>query len=891
MELTRPSYAVVYVILLCALAQGGSEGKEEEFARDGGALTSSIYVHRIKVENEWKQCRKQLIVRNNDLHPLEGSSDIKTVKSNIHTETKHLPLHMKRKNSDCIKFSTSPVLEKGSSRYLLIENSGSTFGVESGHGRNLLAESPKNQMAPSPSPSPASSPLSPSHSPTPAPSPSSPPTPIPKSKDLPLPPDMFLPFPPPLPVARSPPKNFRPLVPVPPPPSNDDKQKQKVILAATLSGVVILIGLALCYCATRSKKSDSDDSPLLVLTSDDYVGGSKKVVRLGDSDVEEHDIGNGKNPSNFRNFSSRKGGDINVSIVETGSSSEGVEKAPEPSSVKPAPASAPAPAPAPASAPAPPPAPPPSPAPTPPRGPPPPPAPRAPPPPGPRAPPPPRGAQPPPAPPKHTGGNNQGPLAKEGSSGEGDAPKPKLKPFFWDKVNAKPGQTMVWHEISSGSFVFNEEMMESLFGFTNQNNNERKKDSPAIDTVQYIKIIDPKKAQNLSILLRALNVTTEEVVDALVEGNDIPMELTQTLLKMAPTQDEEMKLKRFTGQLHELGPAERFLKVLVDIPFAFKRLECLMFMYNLREEFSSIKDSFSTLEVSCNDLRQSRLFLKLLEAVLKTGNRMNDGTYRGGAQAFRLDTLLKLSDVKGTDGKTTLLHFVVEEIIRSEGIRAARAERARRSNTSVGTNDDSEEGGEYSEEYYSSIGLQVVSGLGAELVAVKKAALIDGDALSSAVSKLGYSLGKTQAFLNTDMRNLDEESEFLLCMERFMESAREEVMWLVEEEKRIMALVKSTADYFHGNSGKDEGLRLFLIVRDFLLILDKVCREVKDTTMKLAKASRNNKKEPRTSASSPDARGQQSPTLSSDLHRRLFPAIAERRVDYSTSDSSDDEDF
>jgi hypothetical protein len=60
--------------------------------------------------------------------------------------------------------------------------------------------------------------------------------------------------------------------------------------------------------------------------------------------------------------------------------------------------------------------------------------------------------------------------------------------------------------------------MESLFGCANQNRNERKKDSPNVDTVQYIKIIDQKKAQNLSILLRALNVTTQEVIDALIEG-------------------------------------------------------------------------------------------------------------------------------------------------------------------------------------------------------------------------------------------------------------------------------------------------------------------------------------------------------------------------------------
>ncbi|XP_047149023.1 formin-like protein 5 [Vigna umbellata] len=711
---------------------------------------------------------------------------------------------------------------------------------------------------------------------------------------------MFAPFPPLPPIARSPPKNSKPTVQTPAPPTSsaDDKKKKTIILATTLSGVVILIGLFLCYRETKKKRSDRDDRPLLVLTSDDYTGGTRKVVQLGNSRRDEYGIGDGKNPSYVRNLSSRKGVDVNVSMVDiASSSSEGGRKLTVSPSVKSDPPPPPPPPPPPSSSSSLPPPPPPPPPPssssssTPPpgrtAGPPPPPPPAN------RTPPPPKGAHAPPAPPKPVGGANHGPLLpKEGSSNDGDAqaPKPKLKPFFWDKVNAKPGQTMVWHEISSGSFVINEEMMESLFGCANQNKNDRKRDSSLENSVQYIKLIDPRKAQNLSILLRALNVTTEEVVDALVEGNEIPIELIQTLLKMAPTQDEELKLRLFTGQLHELGPAERFLKVLIEIPFAFKRLECLLFMHNLQEDFSSIKESFATLEVASNDLRKSRLFLKLLEAVLKTGNRMNDGTYRGRAQAFRLDTLLKLSDVKGTDGKTTLLHFVVEEIIRSEGIRAARNERASRSISSVNTSDESDEG-EESEEHYRSVGLQVVSSLGAELEAVKKAALIDGDALTTTVSKLGHSLVKTQNFLDTEMKNIAEESEFQNSMEQFMVNARKEVMWMVEEEKRIMALVKSTADYFHGNAGKDEGLRLFLIVRDFLIILDKVCKEVRDTTMTPAKAPTTTKKKPKTpTASSPNARNPDSPKPSTNLHSKLFPAIAGRRMDYSSSDSSDDDD-
>lgn len=75
------------------------------------------------------------------------------------------------------------------------------------------------------------------------------------------------------------------------------------------------------------------------------------------------------------------------------------------------------------------------------------------------------------------------------------------------------------------------------------------------------------------------------------------MELLQTLLKMAPTTDEELKLRLFPGDISQLGPAERFLKTLVNIPFAFKRIETLLFMSSHQEEISGVKEAFVTLEV------------------------------------------------------------------------------------------------------------------------------------------------------------------------------------------------------------------------------------------------------------------------------------------------------
>lgn len=216
---------------------------------------------------------------------------------------------------------------------------------------------------------------------------------------------------------------------------------------------------------------------------------------------------------------------------------------------------------------------------------------------------------------------------------------------------------------------------------------------------------------------------------------------------------------------------------------------------------------------------------------------MNVGTFRGSAKAFKLDTLLKLSDVKGIDGKTTLLHFVVQEIMRGEGIRAVKAHKDGKSFSSIKTEDLFYEL-EDTDEFYCKLGLEVMSGLSSELENVAKAAIIDTDGLTSSISKLGHGLVKARESLNTDMKNLQEQSEdaeadeFWLILSSFVENAEKDITWMFEEEKRIMGLMKSTADYFHGNSGKDEGLRLFSVVRDFLVILEKVCKEIQAAPLK-----------------------------------------------------------
>lgn len=75
-------------------------------------------------------------------------------------------------------------------------------------------------------------------------------------------------------------------------------------------------------------------------------------------------------------------------------------------------------------------------------------------------------------------------------------------------------------------------------------------------------------------------------------------ELLESLLKMAPTNDEERKLKAFKDEPpFKLGSAEKFLKVMHEIPFAFKRVDAMLYIANFDSELEYLRKSYEILEV------------------------------------------------------------------------------------------------------------------------------------------------------------------------------------------------------------------------------------------------------------------------------------------------------
>lgn len=451
-------------------------------------------------------------------------------------------------------------------------------------------------------------------------------------------------------------------------------------------------------------------------------------------------------------------------------------------------------------------------------------------------------APPPPPPPMRPPPPKSGPSKRSSSAGEGSTnEKVKLKPLHWDKVNPNVEHSMVWDKIDKGSFKFDGDLMEALFGSVAANRKSPREDSRSTSPFtnksgppSQIFILDTRKSQNTAIVLKSLAISRREIIDALNEGQGLSADTIEKLARIAPTDEEASQIIAFDGDPTRLADAESFLyHLLKSVPTAFTRFNAMLFRSTYDSELSSIKESLKSLESACKELRTRGLFLKLLEAVLKAGNRLNAGTSRGNAQAFNLIALRKLSDVKSSDGKTTLLQFVVQEVVRAEGKRCLLNRNrslsrtgSQSSNGGIQTSDNSVSKDEREREYMM-LGLPVIGGLSAEFSNVKKAATLDYDVLAKSISALAAQVMEIRSILRQCGGGGD--GGFEMEIKGFLDTAELEMKVVREEQTRAMEVVKKTTDYYQAGSSKDKGanpFQLFVIVRDFLGMVDHVCIDI-----------------------------------------------------------------
>jgi len=176
-------------------------------------------------------------------------------------------------------------------------------------------------------------------------------------------------------------------------------------------------------------------------------------------------------------------------------------------------------------------------------------------------------------------------------------------------------------------------------------------------------LLDLTRANNVAISLKAFKEfkhnTLANVLSDLDPDNVIPRDKIQFIRNILPTNGEAALVRSYKGDDGTLSPVEMFFRHLNNVQRIEEKVFVLQTMNNFNESTKGIEQNLRLLSEVCSQVMESEKLAQVLETVLIIGNIMNEGTRTGGAAGFKLDSLLKLTQTKSTDGKVTVLDYIV----------------------------------------------------------------------------------------------------------------------------------------------------------------------------------------------------------------------------------------
>ena len=252
----------------------------------------------------------------------------------------------------------------------------------------------------------------------------------------------------------------------------------------------------------------------------------------------------------------------------------------------------------------------------------------------------------------------------------GPPAKPKIKPsvkmkgFFWSRIKFKSDDEYKgseWSKCDDAKIVINPLKIEAAFGKKEQKKgkagggDEKKKKKK-----EKVSLVDGKRQQNVAIALGRFRMGYSQIREMIVsmDSTQLTPERTRALIKIVPNAEECETVQSYEGDKSLLMETEKFFQEVLDIPRLDKRLLCVATTHGFDEQMKVITDKQKAMKEACLQLKGSTKLRKVMSTVLAIGNYLNGSTSRGGAYGFKLDSLAKMSTVKTTDNKATLMHFL-----------------------------------------------------------------------------------------------------------------------------------------------------------------------------------------------------------------------------------------
>ncbi|XP_027360379.1 formin-like protein 14 [Abrus precatorius] len=256
-----------------------------------------------------------------------------------------------------------------------------------------------------------------------------------------------------------------------------------------------------------------------------------------------------------------------------------------------------------------------------------------------------------------------------GTGGTVNAPKKTvLKPLHWVKV-ARATQGSLWadsqkqdSETRAPEIDISE--LESLFSAASTSDGSSTKSGARrgsnINKPEKVQLVDLRRAYNCEIMLSKIKIPLPDMLNAVLalDSSVLDIDQVENLIKFCPTKEEMEMLKNYTGNKEMLGKCEQFFMELMKVPRVESKLRVFAFKITFSSQVNDLRLNLNTINDAAREVKESGKLRQIMQTILTLGNALNQGTARGSAVGFKLDSLLKLSDTRARNNKMTLMHYL-----------------------------------------------------------------------------------------------------------------------------------------------------------------------------------------------------------------------------------------
>ncbi|XP_010518952.1 PREDICTED: formin-like protein 14 [Tarenaya hassleriana] len=280
-----------------------------------------------------------------------------------------------------------------------------------------------------------------------------------------------------------------------------------------------------------------------------------------------------------------------------------------------------------------------------------------------------KGSSAPPPPPLAGRGRASAGLGRgRGASAPATAPKKTmLKPLHWVKVT-RAAQGSLWddtqkQEDQSRAPEIDISELESLFSAASVDTASNKtagRRSSSISKPEKVQLVDLRRAYNCEIMLTKIKIPLPDMISAVLvlDSSALDIDQVENLIKFCPTKEEMEVLRNYTGNKEMLGKCEQFFMELMKVPRVEAKLRVFGFKITFAAQVEDLKSNLNTINAATKEVKESAKLRQIMQTILTLGNALNQGTARGSAVGFKLDSLLKLSDTRARNNKMTLMHYL-----------------------------------------------------------------------------------------------------------------------------------------------------------------------------------------------------------------------------------------